>query len=164
MPRTCTVCSHDEHHAINVALVQNGGNRRIAAHYGLSEAAVRRHRAEHIPQLLVKASQAVDVAEADDLLDEVRDLHRRAYAVLDAAEQTGELRTALAAIREARGNLELLARLLGELDERPVVNLLVSPEWLELRAVILTSLETFPEAHTAVVRALEGVSNGRHPR
>jgi hypothetical protein len=33
--------------------------------------------------------------------------------------------------------LELLGKLAGELDERPVVNLNVSPEWLELRAVIV---------------------------
>jgi hypothetical protein len=71
----------------------------------------------------------------------VRDLQRRALEILDKAEEAGELRTALGAIREARGNLELLAKLLGELDERPVVNLNLSPEWLELRAVIVAALE-----------------------
>jgi hypothetical protein len=100
------------------------------------------------------AEKAAEVAEADNLLEQVRGLQGRAYAILEKAEETGELRTALGAIREARGNLELLAKLLGELDERPVVNLNVSPEWLELRAVIVGALEPHPQALSAVVGAL----------
>jgi hypothetical protein len=107
------------------------------------------------------AQAAEEVAQADTLLEQVGDLQERALAILDKAEEAGELRTALGAIREARGNLELLAKLLGELDERPVVNLSVSPEWLELRAVIVTALEPHPEALRAVVGALESGGNGR---
>ena len=121
---------------------------------------MRRHRSNHLPAKLVMAEKAAEMAEADDLLDQVGDLQRRALAILDRAEEAGELRTALSAIREARGNLELLAKLLGELDERPVVNLNVSPEWLELRAVIVTALEPHPEALGAVVGALEGADGG----
>ena len=62
----------------------------------------------------------------------------------------------MGAIREARGNLKLLAKLLGELDERPVVNLNVFPEWLELRAVIVGALEPHPDARGAVLRNLGG--------
>jgi hypothetical protein len=64
----------------------------------------------------------------------------------------------LGAIREARGNLELLAKLLGELDERPV-NVLLSPEWLNLRTVIVTALEPHPEARGAVLEAIEDKSD-----
>ena len=73
--------------------------------------------------------------------------------------KAGDLRTALAAISQARGNLELLGKLAGELDERPVMNLNVSAEWLELRALIVRALEPHPAAHRAVLRALEGVGN-----
>jgi DNA polymerase/3'-5' exonuclease PolX len=90
----------------------------------------------------------------------VQGLQGRALTILDKAETAGDLRTALGAIREARGNLELLAKLLGELDERPVVNLNVSPEWLELRAVIVGALEPHSEALSTVVGALEGAGSG----
>jgi hypothetical protein len=102
------------------------------------------------------AQAAGEVAQADSLLEQVRGLQSRAYGILDKAEGTGELRTALGAIREARGNLELLAKLLGELDERPTVNITVSPEWLELRTVIVGALEPYSDARGAVLRALEG--------
>jgi hypothetical protein len=156
MPRSCTVCEHAEKNAIDRALVGSVSNRSVASIYDVSEAAVRRHKANHLPAKLVMAEQATEVVEANNLLDQVGDLQRRALAILDKAEETGELRTALSAIKEARGNLELLAKLLGELDERPVVNLNISPEWLELRAVIVGALEPHPEALSAVVGALEG--------
>ena len=40
----------------------------------------------------------------------------RPWAILARAERSGDLRTAFSAIREARGNLELLAELLGRLN------------------------------------------------
>ena len=100
------------------------------------------------------------MAQADDLLDQVRHLQTHALDILNRAEKAGDLRTALAAISQARGNLELLGKLAGELDERPVVNLNVSPEWLELRAVIVGALEPYSEARGAVLKAIEGSGNG----
>ncbi len=160
MPRSCTICEHPEREAIDRALVGDASNRSVASLYDVSEAAVRRHKANHLPAKLVMATKAEEVAEADDLLEQARDLQARTLAVLEAAEETKQHRTALSAIREARSNLELLAKLLGELDERPVVNLHISPEWLELRTVIVGALEPHPEALSAVVGALEG-SDGR---
>jgi hypothetical protein len=149
------VCAHHEREGIDRALVGGASNRSVASLYDVSEASVRRHKGKHLPAKLVMAQAAEEVAEADTLLDQVKNLQGRAYAILDKAEEAGELKTALSAIREARGNLELLAKLLGELDDRPQINLTVSLEWLELRAVIVGALEPHPEALGAVVGALE---------
>ena len=129
----------------------NASNRSIASLYDVSEAAVRRHKANHLPAKLVMAQAAEEVAQADTLLDQVRNLQSRAYGILDKAEGAGDLRTALGAIREARGNLELLAKLLGELDERPQLNILVAPQ---VQYVILSALEPYPTARVAVAEAL----------
>jgi len=161
MPRSCTVCAHSEREAIDRALVGDASNRSVASLYDVSEAAVRRHKSNHLPAKLVMAANAEEVAEADNLLEQVRDLQARTLAILEAAEHTHQHRTALSAIREARSNVELLAKLLGELDERPVVNLHVSPEWLELRAVIVGALEPYSEARGAVLHAIERAGNGR---
>ena len=163
MARTCTVCTHPDREAINEALVVGASNRALASKCDVSEAAVRRHKGNHLPTKLVMAEQAAEVAEANNLLKQVEDLQRRALAILGKAEDAGELRTALGAIREARGNLELLAKLLGELDDRPQVNVLVSPEWLELRAAIVGALGPYSEARGAVLRAIAelGAGNGR---
>ena len=162
MPRRCTVCSHPGLEAINKALVSGEPYRSVANRYeSLSQAAVQRHQENHIPRALAKAKEAQEVAEADDLLGQVRDLQARTLAILGAAEETSQHRTALSAIREARSNLELLAKILGELDDRPQINVLISAEWLELRAVIVGALEPYRDARGAVLRAIDGASNGR---
>jgi hypothetical protein len=155
VPRTCTICEHPERESIDRALVGETSNLSVSSLFAVSEQALRRHKANHLPAKLVMATAAQEVAQADDLLDQVKDLQVRAYGILDKAEGAGDLRTALGAIREARGNLELLAKLLGELDERPVVNLNLSPEWISLRAVLITALEPYTEARGAVLRAIE---------
>jgi transposase len=160
VPRSCTVCEHPKREAIDRALVGGASNRSVASLYDVSEAAVRRHKANHLPAKLVMAEKAAEVAQADNLLEQVRDLQQSTLNILAEAEQSKQYRTALSAIREARGNLELLAKLLGELDERPVANLHISPEWLELRAVIVGALEAYPEARGAVLRAIGGSGNG----
>jgi hypothetical protein len=154
------MCDHPERHSIDEALVTGAPYRSVAKRFERSESAVYRHKAEHLPAHLLKAREVEEAARADDLLDQVRSLQTHALGILERAEKAGDLRTALAAISQARGNLELLGKLAGELDERPVVNLNVSPEWLEIRAVIVGALEPHPAAHRAVLRALESVSNG----
>jgi hypothetical protein len=160
MPRKCTVCTHPDGDAIDEALVAGTALSALSAKFRVSEDAMGRHKANHLPAKLVMAEQAAEVTEASNLLSQVQDLQGRALTILDKAEGTGNLRTALGAIREARGNLELLAKLLGELNDRPVLNLHISPEWLELRAVIVGALEPYSEARGAVLRAIEGSGNG----
>jgi hypothetical protein len=161
MPRRCTVCAHPKVEAIDMALVAGEPYRSVANRYeSLSQASVQRHSENHLPATLAQAKGAEMIAHADDLLEQVRDLQVRTFAILEAAEASEQHRTALSAIREARGNLELLAKLLGELDERPVTNILISPEWLELRTVIVTALEPYSDARESVVRALDSGAGG----
>jgi lysine/ornithine N-monooxygenase len=128
--------------------------RNIAKRFGTSATALHRHKAGHLPAKLAKAKEAAEVAHADDLLVHVREMQSRTLAILGSAESAGELRTALAAIREARGNLELLAKLLGELDESPTVNVTVSTEWVTIRTAVMKALGPYPEARTAVAGEL----------
>ena len=160
MPRRCTVCDHDEHHAINVALVQRDSYRNIAERYGLSVSALSRHTKEHLPKLLVKARDAVEVAEADSLLARIEALQSKTIDALEAVEEERNYPVLLGAVREARANLELIGRVTKELEATPTLNIHLNPEWVELRTVIVTALEPHPAARDAVVRAIEGVSNG----
>ena len=163
MPRRCSVCTHPDRENIDEALVGATAISAISAisakYRDISEDALGRHKANHLPAKLIMAEKAKEVAQADSLLEQVRDLQGRALAILDQAEMSGDLRTALGAIREARGNLELLAKLLGELSDAPQVNLNVSPEWLQIRAVIVTALEPHPEAKNSVLRAIRSVDS-----
>lgn len=107
MARSCSLCNRDDRESIDRELVSRESNRRIASQCDVSEAAVRRHR-EHIPQALVKASEAEEVSRADDLLTELRELQARTWQILFNAEAESDHRTALAAIKEARANLAMM--------------------------------------------------------
>ena len=151
----CSVCIHPRRHEIDRALVAGQPDTRVSASFReLSADAVRRHRESHVPERLAKAREVAEVAQADALLEQVRTLHRRALAILDQSESAGDLRTALGGIREARGCLELLGRLEGEL-EPPSMNLIVSGQWIQLRGVIMQVLRSHPAAQRAVTAALQ---------
>ncbi len=155
MPRRCSICAHPERGAIDAALLGGDTFRALARRFACSEDALRRHKLEHIPAALAQAQDAQDAAHADTLLAQVRALQRRALDILDKADGAGDLRAATSAIREARECLALLARLMGELDDRAQVNILVaSPEWVSVRSRLLVALEPYPQARMAVCEAL----------
>jgi len=160
MPRTCTVCGHDDRAAIDAALVTGSPLRDVARQHGLSKDALFRHRSDHIPVSLARAQQAAAVAQADDLLAQLRALLAKALSLLAQAETGGDLRTALAGVREARATLELLAELEGELDRRQTVSIVLAPEWLAVRAALLDALAPFPDARAAVSGRLVALEAG----
>ena len=67
--RACSVCSKAERWQLGAAIVAGAPNRRIATQYGLTEAAVRKHRASHLPLALLKPAEEAQVAESDALLE-----------------------------------------------------------------------------------------------
>lgn len=154
MARTCTICAHPQREAIEQALVAGGAMRPLAALYRVSPDAIERHAASHLPQALSKAQDAAEVAHADDLLGQLKDLQGRTLGILTQAEEAKDLRTALQAVGQARSNLELLAKITGELQQEGTVNLVVSPEWVQVRATLISALAPFPDAAVAVADSL----------
>lgn len=119
MPRSCPICDHEDLDEIDAALASNERIRTIAERWSVRKTALMRHRNEHLPFSAIEAKeaeQAEEDAPAEDLLDQVRDLQESALATLEEAEEAEELNAALRAIREAKGNLELMTKPLNELD------------------------------------------------
>ena len=161
MPRVCTVCTHARRFEIEELLATRRGTYRgIARSFAVSEDAVSRHvKSGHIGPLLALAADAERAAAADGLLDRIEGLQSQTLAILDSAE---DQRTALSAIAQARRNLELIGEVTKELDRAGTINLELSPEWVEIKAVLVTTLERFPDARDAVLSALEEeVPNGK---
>jgi hypothetical protein len=139
------------------AFIVGQAKRRIASQHGVSERAVRYHMREHLPALLALARDAEQAARADSLLDRMEALQSQTLAILDAPE---DQRTALAAIAQARRNLELIGEVTRELDRAGTINLELTVEWQEVKAVLVNTLASYPEAQQAVFNALEEASNG----
>ena len=155
--RKCSICEHKERREIDRLLISGTPYRKISKRFSVSAAALSRHKNQHIPAALSKAREAEVVADADNLLVQVQELQNKALDLLTKAEQAGDLRTALTGVREARSCLELLAKLQGELQQEGTINITLAPEWVELRTVILETLQPWPKARMALAQAVEEV-------
>ncbi len=156
MARLCTACAHDQTEAISLELLQHVPMRDVAQKYGLSLSAVARHKA-HIPAQLAVSKEAETVAKVDNVIMRIRELDTRADDIYKQASTANDGALALKALRELRGITELYAKLAGELQTRTVNNIIVTPEWLSMRTVMLRALEPYPEARRALVGALGGM-------
>lgn len=242
MPRSCTVCEHPQRLAIDKALVGGEANRIIAKRCAISVAALQRHRANHLPEVLAEANQrraeshqshvaavgvavqehaAAEEAHALDVMEELQRCFQRVNLLFDACDRwlrdaddptrydigprAGDILVTyeqpgadgkpirrkealdrlmarvegsgvalerwdtkyadprdlvLKTAQQLTGQTQLLAKLLGQLDERPQVNVLMAPEWVQVRSALLTALAPHPEARRAVAAALVSIEAG----
>ncbi len=177
--RNCSVCTHEGRANIDRALVAGQTLRSVSLCYGMSATALFRHKSEHLPALLGEGLRQRDVHAAETAAEAVRQEAREARQALDVVQQlkainsatlqilmdageAGDPGTALRAIDRIQRQIELQAKLLGELDESPKVAVMLSPEWLQVRTTLLHALQPHPEAKFAVAGALARLdaSNG----
>lgn len=160
MARLCSVCTHPRRVEIDKLLASHREpNRRIAATFGLSEAAVRRHAVGgHIARRVARAAAANEAGRADTLLREAEKLRVRALSNLDTAEASGDLRAVALLLRECRAALELLGRMAAELEGRPVAlsdaQFLETEQWRAFSGLLDDVLDAFPQARAALAAAL----------
>jgi len=160
MARACSTCQSEHLEAINRELAAKTAIPALAAKYRVSSDSLLRHKQNHLPAAIAQAASARETDHGSDLLDQVHRLKSKAVSLVLKAEAAGDFRTALAGIREARACLELLLEVEGELNRAPQVNIILSPEWTRLRAVIIGALALHPEARQAVTSGLLAIEAG----
>jgi hypothetical protein len=160
MTRSCTCCTHPQRADIDRALIAGGALRNIAERFGLSTTALHRHKSDHLPPAMVKAAELEDVAHALDVVQQLRAINAASLTVLKEARAAGDGALALKAIDRIQKQIELQAKLLGELQDGATVNILVSPEWLAVRSALMTTLTRYPDARLAVVESLTALESG----
>jgi hypothetical protein len=117
MPQTCTICRHQRRNEIDGALVEGESLRNIAKRTETSATALHRHKAQHIPKSLVLAQETAEEVQAGTLFERLRSVGRVTQEILREARGTKNHIVALQAIGRIERQLELEARLLGELDD-----------------------------------------------
>lgn len=148
------MCAHAARTAIDKALAGGASNRSLASLHDVSEAAVRRHAGNHLPARVARAQEAEDVREALDVIKQLKAINAASLHILKEAREQGKQGTALAAIDRIHKQIELQAKLLGDLDDSPTVNITLSAEWVEVRTTLLAALSPYPEARSAVAERL----------
>ncbi len=87
MAMACSICQHPQRQAIDQALASGGGNRAIAKQFGVSHAAIGRHKANHLPETLLQAVQQQDLSDAIDVLGELKCCFKRINMLFDACHE-----------------------------------------------------------------------------
>ena len=111
------MCAHSERAEIDHALLDGQPFRNIAVRFGTSTSALVRHKSNDIPATLAKAKQAEEEVRAETLYDRLKAINRETAEILAEARESGSLSIALAAINRVERQLELEARLLGQLND-----------------------------------------------
>ena len=125
--RTCTICNHPQTAEISKAIANRGSKRTIADRFGVSGSAVMRHKANCLaitpraqssrPSLApIPAAQmdrfedkaSIVAADPKSLLRRAELLLDDAQAILTQVKATGDVKTALVAVRETRASIQLL--------------------------------------------------------
>jgi len=145
---------------IDDALLQGIPYRDIAGRHDLSKSAVERHRKECIPLTVKKAHAHAEDMRAAELVAQIKDLHNVALDALRRAQEADDVRTILAAVREGRENLVAIGKLTAGVNDKPIVNVHINTQWVEIRTVILRALEDYPEARWALSDALAAIGEG----
>lgn len=151
--------AREQLHAIHVAeqLAElNAKTLAILAEAREAAARIEQVRGDQIPEVEALPTQA-DFAALPE--EQQRILLQRYQAVVKQIALVGrrlqdEKRNALAAIAEARAQVEMQAKLQGDLTQEGIVNIWISPEWASARTSLLEALRPFPEARAVVAQAL----------
>lgn len=171
--RPCTVCSHEKRQEIDKALITGTTHRNVAERFRLSPSAVYRHKQSHLAARLKRAfeaketrqavelvqhrveEQAKEVGQALDVVQQLRAINSATLQVLQKARESEKHSLSLQAVDRVHKQIELQAKLLGELQETgPQVSVLVAPAWHEVRVHVLQALTPYPEARAAVAEVL----------
>src|SRR5262249_2840710 len=126
---------------------------------------VFRHRKLHLPpQLRAKLIAGPDLdidldklreTESQSLLANLVALRHRLFANLDIAEAVGDGNMISRYIAQLHHNLEITGKRLGAPGVGVTnVNVLVMPQYVELRVALVQALHSYPEARQAVAQVL----------
>ena len=165
----CRVCEHPDRASIELGLANKVPIRVLGKRYGLSADSVWRHGQRHMSaelhgQLMTRGRMTpadlenLRVTESEGVLQHLVAVRGRLYGLMDTAETEGDYRAAAAIGNQIGKNLEVTAKLLGDIRTGTVNvtnNVLLLPEFHALRTTIMQALRAHPEARASVAAALK---------
>lgn len=168
----CLVCGSRELAAIDLALARGVAIRALSRRYKVSIDSLYRHAKNHLPpQLRAKliagpSIEGLDLdrlrdVESQSLLSHLVNLRNRLFASLDVAEECGDSAMVARVAAQLHSNFELVAKLLGDLatGSTNITNILVAPQYVQMRVELVRALAPYPEARLAVAKVLHSLES-----
>jgi hypothetical protein len=145
MPRHCSLCFHSQREQISRDLLSGIAYREIARRYSVTIGAISMHLRNHVAGpvrriIQAETNLAKDCLSVEPVLLQMRRLNNHVLRVLTIAEASKDQAMVLAAVKEARENLTVIAKITGELDPRSL-----APEDGKLQVTIRYYDKPLPE-------------------
>lgn len=166
MGRKSKIDAHPHGDEIVAMLINGAKNPEIVRRYsGIEKDDLDYYREYKLPDKLSKSKdlkalaeqiETADIHQGDTYLQLVIGLQKKALDALELQDPAKDAKSWAMISREVRGYVELLGKALDRIRDAPQiqVSLLVNPQWIELRTVIIKALEPYPQAKQAVVNAI----------
>ena len=171
----CAVCGHIERVKIELLLAGGAGQKAVGRKFGISKDSIHRHwhghvTAERRAQLIVgpvpRHALAAQVCEENtSVLANLRIVRSGLWKQFDAALEAGDRMTGALLAGKLHQNLQITARITGELASSPLVQinntqnnvamLMDNPEFGAFQTRLIATLRNFPEARAAVLAEFE---------
>jgi hypothetical protein len=182
----CGACSHPRRDLIDVGLVCGTPRSVLAARFDISEFSLGRHAANHLPPqaraaiMTQLAPEGIDLeqlqrSESESLLASLISQRARLATIAQSAMEHDLPQVAIRAEAAILNNLEVVARLLGQLVNRTEVttrSILLTPQYLALRRILVEELRGSPEIAARIAArigalesdaAMEIAAKGKQP-
>jgi hypothetical protein len=152
----CIVCNRPDREAIEHDIAQGKSLRDVGRAYDIQHSAVFRHKRDHTPNQIATLGGAHEASDKGTALARLESLYTTAEKLLTKAlKDSTSVNGQVQVVKEVRSCLELIAKMTGELNDRPqTVNLMMAPQWLQVRAALFEALVPYPEALNAVAGSL----------
>jgi hypothetical protein len=160
----CTVCIDPQRPAIDLAIATGCSKRQIGDRFKLSADAVWRHGKAHLtPEMKAALATKILQREGDmrrvlleegaGIVDALKAVRAPLFSLFLAAVDVADGKTAANLAGRLHESLALSAKVTGELTPHAAVtitNVLLSPDFMRLRAELLRILARHPEARAEV--------------
>ena len=143
----------------------------ISRRYKLSTDVLYRHAKQCLPpqlraKLLAGPDTDIDIdklmaSESQSWLASLIALRHRLFASLDTAEECGDGTMISRVAGQLHKNLELSGQYLGDLGRgsTSITNIMLVPQYVEMRVELVRALQPFPEARLAVAQVLHALED-----
>lgn len=158
----CKVCEHPHKDGIEQLISGATPLEVISRKFGPSVYSLCRHRKNHMTAeqmaLLVQVGMSTSVdleelerRESEGMLTTLLANRARAYRLLDAAEDAGDIKAAAQVIGRVHENINLTAKILGAITTHSTVNNInIASDWVDMRTGMMRVLRDYPEARKAL--------------
>ena len=154
MPRTCTICRHPDAGKINLRLIAEEPLRSIEHDTGLAKSSLQRHREFCLPQDILQAQIANKISNSQAMTGQLQKRRKCAEALLQRAIEKRDSKLILAANAQLLKIDEITFKIGSAEKPGPSSRIIVTPEYLRLRNVLLKALQPHGQARIAVASAL----------